>query len=151
MEQKIDKLYPSVPFENEKNDLKQRLEKKLTDNNSFNNSFNNIKEMITSFTYKNYKTKKKYESYKTLNTVLESVDTIVFIGATSTSKTLLITGIGLIVLPISAAIASDLSLGDKVSHKLIENKYNEYKKQNQRIQQTIKPFDKFIGNLYKIM
>ena len=50
MEHKIDKLYPSAPFENEKSDSEQRLEKKLTDVNSFNNSFNNIKEKITSFT-----------------------------------------------------------------------------------------------------
>ena len=69
----------------------------------------------------------------------------------STSIILLITSIGLIVLPISAAMASDLSLGDKSSRKLVENKHNEYKKQNQRIQQTIKPFDKFIENLHKIV
>ena len=35
------------------------------------------------------------KNYKTLNTILESVDTIVIIGATSNSKTLAITGSGL--------------------------------------------------------
>ena len=53
MVQKIDRLYPSAPFE--KNiDLEQRLEKKLNDVNSFNDSINNIKEMITYFKDKNH-------------------------------------------------------------------------------------------------
>ena len=77
-----------------------------------------------------------------MNTVLESVDSIVIIGATSTSITLSITGIGMIVLPISAGIACGISLGNEVLHKLIINKYNKYKKQYERDQQTIKSFDK---------
>ena len=74
--------------------------------------------------------------------MLESVDSIVIIAATSASITLSITGIGLIILPISAGIACTLSLGNKVLHKLIINKYNKYKKQYERDQQTIKSFDK---------
>ena len=85
--------------------------------------------MITYFKDKNHKSKKKYKNYKTLNTILESVDSIVIIGATSTSMTLSITGVELITLPISAGIACGLSLGNKVLHKLIKNKYNKYKKQ----------------------
>ena len=98
--------------------------------------------MITYFKDKNHKSKKRYKNYKTLNTILESVDSIVIIGATSTSITLSITGIGLIILPISAGISLGLSLGNKVLHKLIINKYNKYKKQYERDQQTIKSFDK---------
>ena len=60
--------------------------------------------MITNFKDKKHKSKKRYKNYKTLNTTLESVDTIVIIGATLTSKILPITGIGLTVLPISAGI-----------------------------------------------
>ena len=142
MEQKCDRLYPSIPFENRNIDLEKRLEKKLNDVNSFNNHINNIKEMITYFKDKNHKSKKKYKNYKTLKTVLESLDSIVIIGATSTSITLSITGIGLIVLPISASIACFLSLGNKVLHKLIINKYNKFEKQYERDQQTIKSFDK---------
>ena len=98
--------------------------------------------MITYFKDKNYKSKKRYKKYKTLNTVLDSVDSIVIIAATSTSITLSVTGIGLIVLPISAGIACAISLGNKILHKLIINKYNKYKKQNERDQNTIKSFDK---------
>ena len=141
METKTERLYPTAPLL-ENIDLEQRLEKKLNNVNSFNNHINNIKEMITFFKDKNHKSKKRYKNYKTLNTVLESVDSIIIIAATSTSITLSITGIGLIVLPISAGIACGLSLCNKVLHKLIINKYNKYKKQYERDQNTIKSFDK---------
>ena len=141
MEAKTDKLYPSAPLL-ENIDLEKRLEKKINDVNSFNNHINNIKEMITYFKDKNNKSKEKYKNYKTLNTILESVASVVIIGATSTSITLSVIGIGLIVLPISAGIACGLSLGNKLLHKLIINKYNKYKKQYERDQQTFKTFDK---------
>ena len=141
MEQKCDKLYPRAPLL-ENIDLEKRLEKKINDVNSFNNHINNIKEMITYFKDKNNKSKKKNKSCKTLNTVLKSVDSIVIIGATSTSITLSITGIGLIVLPISAGIACGISLGNKILHQLIINKCNKYKKQHEGDQNTIKPFVK---------
>ena len=141
MEAKTDKLYPSAPLL-ENIDLEKRLEKKINDVNSFNNHINNIKEMITYFKDKNNESKKRYKNYKSLNTVLESVDNIVIIAATSTSITLSVTGVGLIILPISAGIACALSLGNKILHKLIINKYNKYKKLYERDQQTIKSFDK---------
>ena len=141
MEQKTEKLYPTAPLL-ENIDLEKRLEKKINDINSFNNHINNIKEMITYFKDKNNKSKKKYKNYKTLNTILESADSIAIIGATSTSITLSITGVGLIILPISAGVACALSLGNKILHKIIINKYNKYKKQYERDQNTIKSFDK---------
>ena len=141
MDQKCDKLYPSAPLL-ENIDLEKRLEKRINDVNSFNNHINNIKEMITYFKDKNNKSKKRYKKYKNLITILESVDSIVIIAATSTSRTLSITGVGLIILPISAGIACGLSLGNKVLHKLILNKYNKYKKLYERDQNTIKSFDK---------
>ena len=127
MDQKCDRLYPTAPLL-ENIDLEKRLEKKINDVNSFNNHINNIKEMITYFKDKNHKSKKRYKNYKTLNTILESVDSVVIIGATSTSITLSVTGVGLIILPISAGIACALSLGNKILHKIIISKYNKYKK-----------------------
>ena len=99
--------------------------------------------MITFFKDKNHKSKKRYKKYKTLNTVLESVDSIVIIGATSTSITLSVTGVGLIVLPKSAGISCTLSLSNsKVLHILIKNKCNKNIKQYEKDQLTIKSFDK---------
>ena len=136
MDQKCDRLYPRAPLENI--DVEKRLEKKINDVNIFNNHNNNIKAKITYFKDKNNKSKKRYKKYKTLNTVLESIDSIIITGATSTSITLSIAGIGSIVLPISAGIACTLSLGNKILHKLIINKYNKYKNLYERDQQTIK-------------
>ena len=141
MDQKCDRLYPTPPLL-ENIDLEKRLEKKINDVNSFNNHINNIKEMITYFKDKNHKSKKRYKNYKTLNTVLESVDSVVIIGATSTSITLSVTGVGLIILPISAGIACALSLGNRFLHKIIIHKYNKYKKLYERDQNTIKSFDR---------
>ena len=99
--------------------------------------------MITYFKDKNNKSKKRYKNYKTLNTILESVDSIIIIAATSTSITLSVTGVGLVILPMSVGIGCALSLGNKILHKLIINNYNKYKKQYERDQQTTKSFDKF--------
>ena len=111
-------------------DLEQRLEKKTKDVNSFGNHMNNNKEMITDLKDKNHKSKTKYKNYKTLNAILEAVDTIAIIGATSNSLTLSITGIGLnAVLSIYTATAGTLSLGNKVLHKIIIIIYKIYKKQ----------------------
>ena len=72
--------------------------------------------------------KKDKKNYETLNTILESVDSKVLIGAKSTSITLSITGIDLIILPMSAGIECTLSLADKILHKLIIKKFDKYKK-----------------------
>ena len=145
MDQKCDRLNPSAPLENKNDDLDQRLENKVNYVPSFNNHVNNIKEINTYFKNKNHKTKKRSKNYKTLNTVSESVDSIIIIRATSTSITLSVTGVGLIILPIKTAIACTLSLSNKVLHKIIINKDNKYKKQYEKDQQTSKSFDK----LYK--
>ena len=110
-----------------------------------------ILKMITYFKDKNHKSKKKYKNYKTLNTVLESVDSIVIIAATSTSITLSITGIGLILLPISVGIACALPLSNKVLHKLIINKYNNNKNYMKEIRILLDHLINYTGNLYKIM
>ena len=122
------KLYLCVTIE--KNGLDQRLEKKLNDVNSFNNLVILIKEMIAYFKGKNYKTKKKYKNYQTTNKILESVNTIIITGATSTSITLSNTGIALIILRISAGIACVLSLKYKLLQRMKLNKYNKYKRNN---------------------
>ena len=89
------------------------------------------------------KTINQNRNVKTLNTVLEAVDSIIIIGATSTSITLSITGVGLNILPISASIASNLSLGNKILHKLIINTYKKHKKRYEKDQQSIEYFDRF--------
>ena len=113
---------------------------------------NKIKEMITYIKDKNHESKKKNKNYNTLNTMLESADTIVIIGATSTSITSSITGFGLIILPVAAGIACFLSLGNKVLHKIIVNKHIKHKKNNiRKIKKLLNILINYTDNLYKII
>ena len=91
--------------------------------NSFKKSVNIFEELFTCLKAKNRKSKKNCKNHKTLTLILESVDTIAIIGSTTTSVKLLATGFGLIVVPMSAGISCTLSLGNKVLHKILLNKY----------------------------
>ena len=84
--------------------------------------------MVTYFKDKNNKSYKKYKKYKTITTKLKSFDTFIFIATTSSSITLSLTGIGLIVIPISTATACRLSIANKVLYEIIINKYKRCKK-----------------------
>ena len=82
--------------------------------------------MLTVFTYlkdKNHNSKKKYKNYKTLNTILKSVDSIVIIGATSTSVTLSTISFGFVIITISTGIACSLSLCNIILHEIVMKKY----------------------------
>ena len=147
MDQTSEKSYPSGPLENI--DLEQSLGKKINDVNSFINHINNNKEKITYFKDKNHKSKKKYNNYKTPNTVLVSVDSIVIIGATTTSINPSIFGNGLFFLPISAGIAYTLSLGNKALQKLFINKYINSKNNMKKIHKLTNLLINYIASLYE--
>ena len=76
-----------------------------------------------------------------LTTILKSFDTFVVIATTSNSITLGLRGIGLIVKPMSAGIACGLTISKNVIYEIVIQKYNKYKKQYQKGQQTVKSFD----------
>ena len=97
--------------------------------------------MITYFKDKNLKSKKKCKNNKTITSMIESVDTVVIFGATTTSATLSVIGVRLLLVPVSAGIACALSLGNKLIHKIIIKKNNKFRKQNKKDHQTIKFFD----------
>ena len=98
--------------------------------------------MITCFKDKNNKSTKKYKKYKTITTILKSFDTFVITATTSSSIRLSPRGIGLIATPLSSSIACGLTISNKVVYEIVMQKYNDYKKQYERDQQTIKSFDK---------
>ena len=97
--------------------------------------------MITYFKDKNYKSKKRYKKNERLSRTLKSFHTIFIIATTSISITFSLTGIDLIVLPISSCIVCGLSITNKVLYEIVSQKYNK-KKQHEKDQQTIKSFDK---------
>ena len=73
--------------------------------------------------------------------ILKSFDTIVILATTSSPLTLSLTGISLIVIPISTATACGLPIVNKVIYEIIVNKCCKYKKRYEKDQQTIKNFD----------
>ena len=86
--------------------------------------------------------KRNIRKYKILAIVLKSLDKFVNFATTSSSITLSLTGICLIVIPILAGIACGLTISNKILYEIIMQKYNKYKKQDKKFQQTIKFFDK---------
>ena len=83
--------------------------------------------MISFFENKILQSKKKYENYETITSIIESVDTIGIIGATTISVTLSVTGVGLVVVPISAGVACAVSLSIDVIQKIFSMKIFKYK------------------------
>ena len=98
--------------------------------------------MIVYFKDKTHKSKKNLKNYKILNTILESADKVVIMGATSTSITLSLTGVGFFIFPIAARNACTQSVGNKVLQKIIIKNYKKNEKQYDKDQQTIKSFYK---------
>ena len=74
--------------------------------------------------------------------MVKSFDTIVIIVTTSSSTTLFLTGIGCIVIPISSAVSSGLSISKNILHEKVMENYNQDKKQYEKDQQTTIFFDK---------
>ena len=129
MEQKSDRLYPSAPSQNNNIELEQR-KKKLNDLNSLKSS---IDERI-------HKSNKTYKKYGIITTILKSVDSIVIIATKSGSIPVFFTGNSLIVIPISTGKSCGLTIGNKVIYEIKMEKHIQYRKQNQKDQQTNKPF-----------
>ena len=73
---------------------------------------------------------------------MKSFDTFAIFATTSSSITLSLTRLGLIVIPISIASACVFSIGNRVTYEIILQKYNKYKKQYEKDQQTTKSSDK---------
>ena len=94
--------------------------------------------MITYFKGKNHKSKKKCKKYKTLTTILKSVETFVIFASISSSLTLSLTGIELKAILISTATACGLPIVIKVIYERVMQKYNKYTKQYEKDQQTKK-------------
>ena len=109
----------------------------MVDISSFNKSNINNLEMITYFEDINHKSEKKLKNHTTRASLLESVETVILFASKTTSVSSTLTGVDLIVVPISAAIACALSLGNKVLHNIILNEKKKYKKQLGKDQQTI--------------
>ena len=82
--------YLYTPLEKRNVGLEERLEK--NDVNRITNSITNIKERIIYFKDRTQKSKEKFKREKTLTSIVESVDTVLNIGSTTSFVTLSVTG-----------------------------------------------------------
>ena len=94
---------PSAPYDVESM-INKRLQSELQKVNSFNNSIQNISLMTKYYELEENKYKKKYTKYKLINNIINSTDGLIILGTTSASVTLSITGVGIIVVPITAGV-----------------------------------------------
>ena len=77
-----------------------------------------------------------------LTSKLKSFDTFVIHATTSSSFSLSLTGIDLIVIPISTGITCGLTISNKKLYVVVMQKYIKYEKQYQKDKKTNKSFDK---------
>ena len=134
-----ERLYPNI--ENNFN-WEEIINKKLKEVNSFNNSINNI-NLISKFYEEEYKKlKKKHNKYKNLNKILNTIDSVVIIGSTSTSITLSVTGYGLIIVPITTGCGCVMTIASKIFSEFLKKKEKSYLEKYTLSHNTLQDFRK---------
>ena len=86
------------------------------------------------------KYKKKHIKYKLINNIINSTDGLLIIGTTSASVTLSITGVGIIVVPITAGVGCATDILVKICSSYLEKKEQNYKLKYAIIQKTLDDF-----------
>ena len=130
---------PPTPYDVESM-INKRLQSELQKVNSFNNSIQNISLMMKYYEMEEKKYKQKYNKYKLINNLINSLDGIIVIGTTSASISLSITGVGIIVVPIAAGVGCTTGILVKICSSYLKKKEQNYKLKYTIIQKTIDDF-----------
>ena len=141
------KLYPSLtptasppaPYDVESM-INKRLQSELQKINSFNNSIQIISLMMKYYEMEEKKYKQKYNKYKLINNLINSLDGLIVIGTTSASISLSITGVGIIVVPITAGVGCTTGILVKICSGYLKKKEQNYKLKYNIIQKTLDDF-----------
>ena len=120
--------------------INKRLQSKLQKVNSFNNSIQNISLMRKYYELEENKYKKKDTEYKLINNLINSTDGLIIIGTTSASVTLSITGVGIIVVPITAGVGCATGILVKICSRYLKKKEQNYKLKYTILQKTLDDF-----------
>ena len=120
--------------------LQSALQNELQKVNSFNNSIQNISLMMKYYEMEEKKYKQKYNKYKLINNLINSLDGIIVIGTTSASISLSITGVGIIVVPIAAGVGCTTGILVKICSGYLKKKEQNYKLKYTIIQKTLDDF-----------
>ena len=130
---------PSAPYDVESM-INKRLQSELQKVNTFNNSIQNISLMMKYYELEEKKYKQKYTKYKLINNLINSLDGIIVIGTTSASISLSITGVGIIVVPITAGVGCATGILVKICSSYLKKKEQSYKLKYAIIQKTLDDF-----------
>ena len=128
-------MTPSAPYDVESM-INKRLQCELQKVNSFKNSIQNISLMMKYYELKEIEYKQKYPRYKLTNNTNNSTDGLIIIGTTSASITLSITGVGIIVVPITAGVGCATGIRIKICSSYLKKKEQNYKLKYAIIQKT---------------
>ena len=130
---------PSAPYDVESM-INKRLQSELQKVNSFNNSIQNISLMMKYYEMEEKKYKQKYNKYKLINNLNNSLDGIIVIGTTSASISLSITAVGIIVVPIAAGVGCTTGILVKICSSYLKKKEQNHKLKYTIIQKTLDDF-----------
>ena len=130
---------PPAPYDVESM-INKHLQSELQKVNSFNNSIQNISLMMKYYEMEENKYKQKYNKYKLINNLINSLDGIIVIGTTSASISLSITGVGIIVVPIAAGVGCTTGILVKICSSYLKKKEQNYKLKYTIIQKTLDDF-----------
>ena len=136
-------MTPSAPYYVESminKRLQSALQNELQKVNSFNNSIQNISRMMKYYEMEEKKYKQKYNKYKLINNLINSIDGIIVIGTTSASISLSITGVGFIAVPIAAGVGCTTGILVKICSSYLKKKEQNYKLKYTIIQKTLDDF-----------
>ena len=86
------------------------------------------------------KHKKKYTKYKLINNIINSTDGLIIIGTFSASVTLSITGVGIIVVPITTGVGCATGILVKLCSSYLKKKEQNYKLKYAIIPKTLDDF-----------
>ena len=106
----------------------------------FNNSIQNIMMMMKYYGLEENKFKKKYTKYKLINNLNNATDGLITIETTSTSGTLSNTGVGIIVVPITAGVGCATGILVKNCSSCLKKKQQNYELKYTIIQKTFDDF-----------
>ena len=149
MEQKLyPSMTPSAPYDVESM-INRRMQSELQKVSSFNNSIQIISLMMKFYELEETKYKKKYTKYKLINNLINSTDGLILIGTTSASVTLSITGVGIIVVPITAGIGCATGILVKICCSYLKKKEQNYKIKYTIIQKTLDDFTQLLTTSLK--
>ena len=115
------KLYPSItptaPI-----DVGSMIQKQLQKVSGFNNSIQNIMTMKKYYEVEEKKCKQKYTKQKLKYTLINTTDGFIIIGTTSASVTLSNSGVGIIVVPITAGAGCATGIFVKICCSFLKQK-----------------------------